>query len=142
VTTSLQTRTLVRAQPYGTQVTFVQHVTANNAVLEASFDLALVITDRNQLFPPTTLSDTGIPSVGPYLDVMVSSDQIGTLDVLVQVDTGAFAKSLLAAIIPVAAGTPVFITMLRIPARYVYVDYKNTSGVSATTDFGSYLRSN
>jgi hypothetical protein len=139
-----QAREVVRSQPYGTQKTYIQQVVANNGILLITFDIAQVITDRNQLFPPVTVSSSGIPSVGPYLDVMVVSTGIGTLDAAAFVDSGApFASSLLAApiavpVIPLIAT----ITGLRIPARYCSVQFQNTSGGDVTVDFGAFMRSN
>jgi hypothetical protein len=140
MTSTLQSRQLVRSQPYGTQKVYIQQIVANNGVLEASFDISVVIADRNQLAAQASV--TGVASVGPYLDVMVLSDVIGTVDILFQVDNGGLARSVLAAPLPVAAGTVLTVSGLRVTARYVYVDYTNTSGGNATTDFGCFMRSN
>jgi len=139
--TPLQGRQLVRAQPYGAQKVFVQSVVANTAILEAGFDLAIVLTDRNQFAIPADPSQRPA-AVGPYLDATVRADQAGNLDVFIVIDNGGPAFSMLGGALAVVANVPTIISMLRIPARYVVVQYQNTGGVNATADFGCYIRSN
>jgi len=130
---------VVRATPYGAQITFVNEVVADGASIEGFFDIAIDITDPNALAPGVVVSR---PAVGPYLDACVFSDQIGELDVRVGIDAGILTRSILAAPIPVPANTMVPITMLRIPGRFGGARFTNTSGVEAEVDFGIFIRSN
>lgn len=142
MTTVFQGREVVRMHPVTTQKTYIQQAVANGAILSVVFDIAQVTTERNQLFPPVTVSSSGIPSVPPWLDAAVVSDQIGQLDVFITIDSGGLAVSLLAA--PIAV--PIYplcatISGLRIPARYCTVQFTNTSGNAAVVDFGAFMRS-
>lgn len=139
--TVIQARSLVRAQPYGAQVTYIQSPVANPGGLEASFDLAVVITEPAQ-FESGNFGTTTIPAVGPYLDMTVFSTGIGTVDIQVAIDYGASTESILAAPLAVAANVMFVISALRIPARFVNASFTNTSGGAVTVDFGAFIRSN
>lgn len=132
-------RNLVRSVPFAAQVTFVQSAVLASGVLSAIFDIALVTTDPNQL---QTGNVNSLPTVGPYLDALIVTNQIGTLDVLAAVDAGGAFYSILPSSIALGVALPVQINGLRVPGRYIELLYTNTSGVTATVDFGSYMRSN
>lgn len=136
---TIQARQVVRAQPYGTQITFVAAVVPDTDTLSATFDIQVIIADRNQAALGVI---NALQSVGPYLDVMVFSTGIGTIDVTISVDTGGGFRSMLVAPIAVAVSVMTTINQLRIPARYGNVTFTNTSGGDATVDFGAYVRSN
>lgn len=132
-------RNLVRSVPFAAQKTYLQSSVLNNGTLSVIFDIALVTTDPNQFANQTSVSS--LPTVGPILDALLVSNHIGTLDVLVAVDAGGTFYSILAAPQPIAANIPGQINGLRVPGRYVELLYTNTSGVTALTDFGGYMRS-
>jgi hypothetical protein len=133
-----QARTIVRAQPYRTQQTLVASAVANAGTLQNTYDVSSVVSDRNQLKAGLVNS---LACVGPFLDVMVFSDQLGTLDIQIAVDRGGGFRTMLSGLIAVPASSMTLVTGLRIPARYVNVVFTNTSGVGATVDFGTYVGS-
>lgn len=136
----LQTRRLVRAQPYGTQVTFIQETVANGATLSAVFDVSIVVADRNQLSAGGPAD--ALPSVGPNLDVALFSDGIGTLDIQLAIDGGGSFYSALVAPLAVPASQLLPVNMFRVSGRFVNVEFTNTSGGPVDVDFGAYMRSN
>lgn len=140
MTNFIPIREPVQATPYAAQKIFVDEVVANNGLLQAQFDLAVVLTDASQLITPT--ASDGIPAVGPYLSVWLFANQIGTLDILGSIDPSGSFKSLISAPLAVAASTLLTVVSLAIPARLVSVEYRNTSGGNATVSFGSFIRSN
>jgi hypothetical protein len=133
-------RQLVRSEPFSAQKTFVQSSVAAAGTLSIIFDIASVTTDPTQLQSGVVASS--LPTVGPTLDALIVSDHIGTLDVLAAVDVGAAFISILPAPIAMGTGLPVQINGLRTPGRYIELLYTNTSGATALTDFGAYMRSN
>jgi hypothetical protein len=138
--TLVQSRQLVRTQPYAAQRTFGDYVLANSSTLSTFFDLAIVVTDTNQLLNTDQL---GQPTVGPYLDVSVLMTTAGVLDIQIAIDLGAGGwTSMLAAPLAVVANVPLFVSGLRIPARGVSTVLANNSGSSATVQFGAFVRSN
>lgn len=128
-----------RAQPYGAQQTYIDEPVADQEFLLAVFDIAIVVTDPNQYEDSATAA---IQAVGPYLDAVVVSDSIGTVDVAVMVDGGGTFYSILPAPLALSANQPLVINGLRVPGRFIRVSYQNTSGGAAITDFGAYMRSN
>lgn len=136
----LQSRQLVRAQPYRTQKQFSQQVVAA-AGLTAIFDVSLVVSDRNQLGAGNVA--LSLPSVGPWLDCVVRADQIGTIDILVAIGaTGFSLYSILPAPLPIVAGTLLVVASgLRITGRYIEVAYVNTSANTANVELGAFVGS-
>lgn len=132
---AVQSRQLVRAQPYGTQNEFSALVIANGDTVVYDYDIATVITDRNQLL---VTAPNALPSVGPYLDLQVLMSGIGTVDIIT-IPTGF---SMITGPLAVAADTPFIISMLRVPASFVSVYIRNTSGGNVTVSGGVYIRSN
>lgn len=141
-----QSRTLVTSTPYGAQFTYVGAnegtIAANGGTVGPIFDIARIITDLNQ-FQTAGFQYSGRPAVGPFLDVMLYTNRIGTLDVQCAVDRGGTLVSILAAPFAVAVSTPLVIQGLRIPARIVKVLYTNTDAANAALpELGVYVRSN
>lgn len=134
------TRELVRPLPSSAQSETVNAALGNGATIQVAFDVALVVTDRNQLgvgAAPGT--PTPRIAIGPLCDVVVFSSGVGTLIIEYGVAGGSY-RQLSSTGVP--ASTLVNISGLRVTARFVRVTFTNTSGGNAAVEFGAYIRSN
>jgi hypothetical protein len=134
------TRELVRPLPSSAQSETVNAALANAGTIQVAYDVALVVTDRNQLGGGAA---PGAPTprfaIGPLLDVVVFSSAVGTLLIEYGVAGGSYHPLSNSA---VPASTLVNISGLRITARFVRITFTNTSGGNAAVEFGAYVRSN
>lgn len=134
-----QSRTLVRAMPMGSQKTFPLTAVAAAGTLTAEFDVCGAVMDRNFFAAGVSPAPTAVQAIGPYLDAVVFSTQIGQMEVLMAVDDGCSFRSL--NIQATAASDLTEISGLRVTARYVRVVFTNQGAVAANVEFGVYLRS-
>src|SRR5215813_6388724 len=127
------TRELVRPLPSAAQFENVNAALGNGATIQVAYDVALVVTDRNQLGGGAA---PGTPTprfaIGPLLDVVVFSSGIGTLLIEYGVAGGSY-RQLSSTAVP--ASTLVNISGLRITARFVRITFTNTSGGAAAVEF-------
>lgn len=134
-------RQLVRVMPFGTDKTFVNGAAGAGSTFVAEFDVALVITDANQLltgaFPGGAQPQS---AVGPLLDAVAFTTGAGGGSILTEyaVDRGAAYRAF--SPIAVASATLINISGLRITARFVRVTFTNVTA-GATVEFGVYVRS-
>jgi hypothetical protein len=139
-TTPVLSRELVRVLPASSQRTFVTNL-GNGASLVAEYDVAIRVTDPNQLLVGAAPSaGTIVPAIGPWLDAVVFSLGVGTLLVEYAVDNTASYRTLSSSAVP--ASTLLNIAGLRITARFCRITFTNTSGAAAVTEFGAYVRNN
>lgn len=132
-------RELIRFIPFATQKTFVQALGAG-AALTVEYDVARIVTDRNQLLAGAFPGGAQPASaVGPFLDALWFSPQNGTIEVDYAVDQGAAYRQI--SLTNVLAAIPGNISGLRITGRFVRVIFTNTAGVPAAVEFGVYIRS-
>jgi hypothetical protein len=134
-------RTLVRNIPFAAQKTFVNAALANGGTMVAEFDIALAVSDQNQLLAGAFPGITNPPkAIGPFLDAVGFSVGAGRIDVEYAVDLGcSYRFAMPGTIVP--ANTLTNISGLRITGRFVRITYTNTSGAPQNTEFGVYIRS-
>lgn len=147
---------IVRAYPSYSQAVFNADGSANpgaqallgaGASLVARFDIARKTTDPNQFLGGTERTDnTGYPdgiatpfAIGPWLDAMWTSTQVGTVTVDIAVDYFAPYQAIYT--IGIVANVTDNIVSFRVPSRFVRLTLLNTAGVAANVQFGVYVRS-
>lgn len=131
-------RNLVKPLPSAAQFEQVSAALAAGGTIEVAFDVALAITDRNQLGVLAAPAPTPRVAIGPFLDVVAFSAQNGTILVSYAVAGGSY-RELGTTAVPATILTN--ISGLRVTARFVRVRYTNTSAVAALVEFGVYVRS-
>lgn len=142
----VQSRELNRIIPFAAQKTFRNAALANGGTMIAAFDVGLVVSDVNQFIgaaenPANNPSaDATQFAIGPLLDALAFSDQIGSIVVEFAVDYTCSYRAIATTAVPANVATN--ISGLRITGRFVRVTYTNTSGVAALVEFGVYVRSN
>lgn len=139
-------RELVREVPFNAQHTFRGATLGAAGVFAAAFDLGLRITDVNQFLTPATLptgsasgqNPTPQAAVGPFLDAVWFSDQIGTIITEFAVDVTCLWRTVTTT--GVAVNTLGNISGLRVTGRFVQVSFVN-GAIAANVEFGVYVRS-
>jgi hypothetical protein len=139
--TAYLSRELVRFIPFAAQRTFVNAALGNGATFVAEFDVALRVSDVNQLLTGAFPGGGTQPpvAVGPFLDALAFSAGAGSITVDYAVDRDCSYRQIAATVVP--AGTATNISGLRITGRFVRITYTNTSGGAALAEFGAYVRS-
>jgi hypothetical protein len=131
-------RQLVKPLPSAAQFETTNGALANNGTIQVAYDVALAVSDRNQLTGAVPAGPTPRIAIGPLLDVVVFSSGAGTLLVQYAVGGGSYRD---VAPIGVPASLLTNISGLRITARFVLVTFTNTSGGAVAVEFGAYVRS-
>ena len=140
--TQFTPRETVRSVPFSTPRSFVGVVAAAGGQ-GFGFDVALALSDRNQVgYSTPQIGFTTIAS-GIFLDVSLFADQAATLDVLFQLSPSTTARSVMPGGTPVvvAASTLTLVAGLRVVGTLVTVNYVNTAGVGANVELFGAMRS-
>lgn len=133
------TRQLVKPLPSAAQFESVVAALANNGTIQVAYDVALAVTDRNQLGAlAVPAGPTPRIAIGPLLDVVVFASGAGTILVQLGVAGGSY-RDLGSTGVP--AGILTNISGLRVTARFVLITFTNTSGAASAVEFGAYVRS-
>jgi hypothetical protein len=134
-------RQLVRVMPFATQKTFVNTNALGGTTFIAEFDVALVVTDANQLLAGAFPSGARPQSaIGPFLDAVCFDTGLGGATILIEyaVDQGALYRQLNTSVVP--QNTLTNISGLRVTARFVRVTFTNVT-FGSTIECGVWLRS-
>lgn len=134
-------RQLTRVMPFATQKTFVNGAAGAGATFVAEFDVALAVTDANQLLTGTFPSGARPQSaIGPLLDAVCFDAGAGGATILIEyaVDQGASYRSFNTSVVP--QNTLTNIAGLRITARFVRVTFTNVTAGSLI-EAGVWIRS-
>jgi hypothetical protein len=134
-----QPRQLVRSVPFSTPRFYVGALAAAPAGMGFGFDVALALSDRNQIGYDTPQLGFQTIATGIFLDASVFSDQAGTLDVTFTASTTSQARSVMPAGTPVVvpANTLTLIAGLRVIGCFVTLNYVNTGGAANIELYGA-----
>jgi hypothetical protein len=134
-------RQLVRVMPFAAQKTFVNNAAGAGSTFVAEFDVALEVTDGNQLlggaFPGGARPQSAI---GPLLDAVCFDTGAGGATILIEyaVDQGATYRTFNTTV--VAQSTLTNVAGLRVTARFARITFTNVTAAS-TIECGAWIRS-
>jgi hypothetical protein len=136
-------RQLVRVMPFAAQKTFVNAAAGANQTFVAEFDVALLVTDANQMLAGALPSGGAIQfAIGPLLDAICFDAGAGGATILIEyaVDRGAGYRQFSSTAVP--ANTLTNIAGLRVTARFVRVTFTNITGAPPSLiECGAWIRS-